>query len=1090
MPKQIYKIESFHGGLSSNSDPRDIADSEIAESTDLMVDEIGKIRTMGSPTSGITANAAAIQPGYGLFQFSHDRLEGETSGASAAETGDDYLALADTDSEANIDIYSRVESSWGTGKIDLGSTTGMKPCFYYVDGSLRISDGNFGSDNTNQWYGYIDRQYFGGDADETYDAWKSENQLPLAPTDGYIRKHNGAAIWGTASDKPLDSEDPSGTGDGFLRMSIAGAGTSTITTWIELTDYDDSELTGYWYTKYGSWDTDDYSELLDSSMEESHTGAEYFAATFTDANRDSGSDDDNIVVSLTNPSTPSGYDAGVTKMMSLAKHKRDTYSRFAVELDDPINLIDKSIFFNIYISKHMSAIIDYITVYAGTFIGDWDTTTSSNEWIRWKISGTELTNTVSDWQEVEVFTGDTPYETRGNAYLGSIDHFAISIHTLDDADKFGYTGSSVDGDSSYGDCLIYRPRYGDPTEATGWNGKYNFYYSYLYDDVKQESPLIEFNNHASSDPALYYEFTGTPLYLKFYAQQASSKGWNHATSGNARITGANIYYTEVDDSGDRLVPSKYYLCTVDFEKGTRIDDSYDWEAWDGGSTGAIGEWHAPGTNLIKIDEPPTVHTFETKTGYDVSKKVTNLYFKTALVTNRMAYIGNVKYDDEDGKTHTEGDAILKSHINKFDLFTTGRTVEASVKDGDEIIKLEEYADRILQFKKNKMQLINVSQDIEFLEDTFMHKGVNHPSATCKTDFGIAWVNKYGCYLYDGQNVSNLLEKGGRRIIKESIWESFLTSSSTGSGTSTNEEITSSLTAAQVAGETIYYNVSNKPIDPDGTISFRINDVGKTVTHTKLDSSSGIFDGDLEGTVDYGSGLLVLSLDVGDATNSFDVTYDYSAQSGDELSPMIGYVPKKRQIIVVDDSDNNGSGDIYLYDMITQSWVKGDGKYISSWLKTNFINDWNGDLVLSQKSNNGLFYNWSNTSSSSATYSLKTKDIDFGQPSVRKKVYKVYVSYKGDASGVTLNYGFDGDNDTYTGQFYKIGETGASDTDETASDTPFYGSTVGTDNWINAEFKPTAAINNIYSFQLKFDGTAGADFEINDISIVYRLKSVK
>lgn len=40
----------------------------------------------------------------------------------------------------------------------------------------------------------------------------------------------------------------------------------------------------------------------------------------------------------------------------------------------------------------------------------------------------------------------------------------------------------------------------------------------------------------------------------------------------------------------------------------------------------------------------------------------------------------------------------------------------------------------------------------------MHKGVSHPAATCKTDFGIAWVNKLGCYLYDGQKVHNLLEK--------------------------------------------------------------------------------------------------------------------------------------------------------------------------------------------------------------------------------------------------------------------------------------------------------------------------------------------
>ena len=100
--------------------------------------------------------------------------------------------------------------------------------------------------------------------------------------------------------------------------------------------------------------------------------------------------------------------------------------------------------------------------------------------------------------------------------------------------------------------------------------------------------------------------------------------------------------------------------------------------------------------------------------------------------------------------------IPKSSVNKFDTFSSLRKIEASIRDGDAIVKIEEYADRILQFKKNKMHLINVSQDIEFLEDTFLHKGVSHPASVCKTDYGIAWANNLGCYLYDGQKVKNVV----------------------------------------------------------------------------------------------------------------------------------------------------------------------------------------------------------------------------------------------------------------------------------------------------------------------------------------------
>ena len=54
------------------------------------------------------------------------------------------------------------------------------------------------------------------------------------------------------------------------------------------------------------------------------------------------------------------------------------------------------------------------------------------------------------------------------------------------------------------------------------------------------------------------------------------------------------------------------------------------------------------------------------------------------------------------------------------------------------------------------------------------------------------------------------------------------------------------------------------------------------------------------------------------------------------------------------------------------------------------------------------------------------------------------------------------------------------------------STENKESWHLAELKPTtsADANNIYSFQLKFAGTAATDFEINDISIVYRSKQVK
>ena len=234
------------------------------------------------------------------------------------------------------------------------------------------------------------------------------------------------------------------------------------------------------------------------------------------------------------------------------------------------------------------------------------------------------------------------------------------------------------------------------------------------------------------------------------------------------------------------------------------------------------------------------------------KQLITLKFKTAVVTNRVVYVGNVSKTNLKGETTVEGDAMYKSSVNKFDTFADFRKIEVSVNDGDEIVKLEEYSDRILQFKKHKMHLINVSQEIEFLEDTLLYKGVSHPAATCKTDFGIAWVNKFGCYLYDGKQVQNLLEKKGRKLIKDSDWETF-------------------------------------------------------------------------------------------------TSYE----------PMIGYLPKKRQLIVAHDITDNGDGRIFLYDIVTQSWVEGSPGSITNQPKTNFITDWNGDLVYGHT--NGTMLKWDDAS---------------------------------------------------------------------------------------------------------------------------------
>jgi len=176
MPKRVYKINNFHGGLNNSSDPRDVDDKEVTESINAMVDEVGRVRLSGSNVAHTTAPVinpqayGSVTPsqvsGSGLFSFNHDRQGAEgryaysDAAAYVAEDGDSYLCLYDDSAGTSsvgpsVFIYSLDHDNWtdawedtDQGPIQFkGKTTSgsARPCFFSVDGSVRISDGEFKS---------------------------------------------------------------------------------------------------------------------------------------------------------------------------------------------------------------------------------------------------------------------------------------------------------------------------------------------------------------------------------------------------------------------------------------------------------------------------------------------------------------------------------------------------------------------------------------------------------------------------------------------------------------------------------------------------------------------------------------------------------------------------------------------------------------------------------------------------------------------------------------------------------------------------------------------------------------------------------
>ena len=344
--------------------------------------------------------------------------------------------------------------------------------------------------------------------------------------------------------------------------------------------------------------------------------------------------------------------------------------------------------------------------------------------------------------------------------------------------------------------------------------------------------------------------------------------------------------------------------------------------------------------------------------------INEMRWRAATIINRVAFIGNVLVKDKNGVEKTYSDSVFKSRPGRYDTFPSYSRLDIEVRDGDEIMALLSYSDKLLVFKEHSLYIIRVEGGSEMVESYHKHKGIHQTSGAFQTDYGCVWANSMGVYIYDGKNVLNLLEKGGERVIKESTWSSF-----------------------------------------------------------------------------------------------FDT---------DEHA--VGFAPKKRHIII----SSGASGDAYIYDMVTGAWTFSSGM-LQSGKMSNFAVNHNGDLFTAYTNSGIRFKYWDDDPSTHQTATISnvditTKDYDFGEPAIRKKIYKVYVTYTGgSAQALDVEYKLDG-----TGSWLQF--------DSNLNDT--------TGNQVVAELIPSASINNAKSIQLKISGTANRLFELNDMSIVYRAKYIK
>ena len=75
MPKSLYEIKNFSGGLNCYADSRDISDEEFSQNWNIIVDKSGILRVVGSAIEYVDSSLidnANLQKGYGLFTLDTD----------------------------------------------------------------------------------------------------------------------------------------------------------------------------------------------------------------------------------------------------------------------------------------------------------------------------------------------------------------------------------------------------------------------------------------------------------------------------------------------------------------------------------------------------------------------------------------------------------------------------------------------------------------------------------------------------------------------------------------------------------------------------------------------------------------------------------------------------------------------------------------------------------------------------------------------------------------------------------------------------------------------------------------------------------
>ncbi len=128
-------------------------------------------------------------------------------------------------------------------------------------------------------------------------------------------------------------------------------------------------------------------------------------------------------------------------------------------------------------------------------------------------------------------------------------------------------------------------------------------------------------------------------------------------------------------------------------------------------------------------------------------------------------------------------------------------------------------------------------------------------------------------------------------------------------------------------------------------------------------------------------------------------------------PCVAYMPQNKKLLVSLGFAHAYSNDAWVYDFTKKSWSFGGGVLGDYQLRrSNFAVSNNGYANFGQEDgdNNFAILKWEDVEQPHSEFTLHFKDLDFGQPNVRKKIYKAYLNFRSKGTtNVLASYCVDG-----------------------------------------------------------------------------------